>query len=208
MVARRPYHQGVKLEDLQGGGAPTLGEPLPIELGNATYAVRGQLVDGLQTVEHVAAWFRDNRHRFAVPLDDRDLLRTNERDLAATRALRDAIRTLTGVAVGGGDAPQEAVETVNQQVRAAPRWRELSWGGGPRALACGSVDRLATARAEIAQQAVDLFGGSDIAQLRACHAPGCVLYFLKDHPRREWCSAACGNRARAARHYERTRKTP
>jgi hypothetical protein len=44
------------------------------------------------------------------------------------------------------------------------------------------------------------------ALLRACGAPGCVLMFLKDHPRREWCSNACGNRARQARHYDRTRK--
>ncbi|MFD2356647.1 CGNR zinc finger domain-containing protein [Nonomuraea ferruginea] len=28
-----------------------------------------------------------------------------------------------------------------------------------------------------------------------------MLYFLRDTPRREWCSAGCGNRARAARHY-------
>ncbi|HEY0690395.1 MAG TPA: CGNR zinc finger domain-containing protein [Kribbella sp.] len=26
---------------------------------------------------------------------------------------------------------------------------------------------------------------------------------MKDHPRREWCSTTCGNRARAARHYAR-----
>jgi predicted RNA-binding Zn ribbon-like protein len=39
--------------------------------------------------------------------------------------------------------------------------------------------------------------------LRACHALGCVLLFLKDHPRREWWCNACGNRARQARHYAR-----
>ena len=33
----------------------------------------------------------------------------------------------------------------------------------------------------------------------------CVQYFVKDHPRREWCSAACGNRARVARHYTKRR---
>ncbi|HEY3005705.1 MAG TPA: CGNR zinc finger domain-containing protein [Kribbellaceae bacterium] len=38
---------------------------------------------------------------------------------------------------------------------------------------------------------------------RACYAPGRVLYFVTGHPRREWCSTACGNRARAARHYAR-----
>jgi predicted RNA-binding Zn ribbon-like protein len=41
--------------------------------------------------------------------------------------------------------------------------------------------------------------------LRACRAPGCVLYFVRDHPRQEWCSVTCGNRARAARHYRRLR---
>ncbi|WP_420846360.1 CGNR zinc finger domain-containing protein [Modestobacter muralis] len=27
-----------------------------------------------------------------------------------------------------------------------------------------------------------------------------VRSLVQDHPRREWCSAACGNRARAVRH--------
>jgi predicted RNA-binding Zn ribbon-like protein len=35
-------------------------------------------------------------------------------------------------------------------------------------------------------------------------APGCVLLYVSDHPRRQWCSNACGNRARQARHYRRT----
>ncbi|WP_317183827.1 CGNR zinc finger domain-containing protein [Intrasporangium sp.] len=41
--------------------------------------------------------------------------------------------------------------------------------------------------------------------MRACYGPGCVLYFVREHTRREWCSAGCGNRARVARHYHRTR---
>jgi predicted RNA-binding Zn ribbon-like protein len=35
--------------------------------------------------------------------------------------------------------------------------------------------------------------------------PNCVLFFIKDHPRREWCSPGCGNRARVAHHYDRHR---
>jgi predicted RNA-binding Zn ribbon-like protein len=45
---------------------------------------------------------------------------------------------------------------------------------------------------------------SDI-ELKQCGAPGCVLLFVKDHPRRAWCSGSCGNRARQARHYARHR---
>ncbi|GAA3112660.1 hypothetical protein GCM10020001_034430 [Nonomuraea salmonea] len=51
--------------------------------------------------------------------------------------------------------------------------RELTWGEGPQVRAHSPADLMATARAEIAQQAVDLFGGPGIAELRACHAPGC-----------------------------------
>jgi hypothetical protein len=62
--------------------------------------------------------------------------------------------------------------------------------------------RLAPAAlATVATESIDLLAGPDAPQLRACYAPGCVLYFVKDHPRREWCSNACGNRSRVARHY-------
>ena len=61
--------------------------------------------------------------------------------------------------------------------------------------------------AALAADAIDLLTGPHRADLRACGAPGCVLMFLKDHPRREWCSNACGNRARQARHYARARRS-
>ena len=57
----------------------------------------------------------------------------------------------------------------------------------------------------LAEQGVALFAGARRGELRACLAPRCVLYFLREHPRRGWCSAGCGNRARVARHYERRR---
>jgi predicted RNA-binding Zn ribbon-like protein len=59
--------------------------------------------------------------------------------------------------------------------------------------------------AGVAEDAIQLLAGDDAASLRACYAPGCVLYFVKTHPRRQWCSVACGNRARAARHYQRSK---
>jgi len=63
-----------------------------------------------------------------------------------------------------------------------------------------------SALAQLGQDAVELLTGPAAVRLRACNAPGCVLYFVKTHPRREWCSEGCGNRVRAARHYQRTRK--
>ncbi|WP_351234979.1 CGNR zinc finger domain-containing protein, partial [Streptomyces sp. NPDC002133] len=65
-----------------------------------------------------------------------------------------------------------------------------------------SVRALAAA---LARAAIALLTGPDRARLRACHAPRCVRYFLKEHPRQEWCKPSCGNRARVARHHERHR---
>jgi predicted RNA-binding Zn ribbon-like protein len=61
------------------------------------------------------------------------------------------------------------------------------------------------ALAELAESAISLFTGPGLAALRACQGPRCVLFYVKNHPRRTWCSPACGNRARAARHQRRDR---
>jgi predicted RNA-binding Zn ribbon-like protein len=59
--------------------------------------------------------------------------------------------------------------------------------------------------AVIAREAIELTTSPQWQQLRPCTAPGCAYYFLKEHFRREWCSAICGNRARVARHAQRRR---
>ena len=69
-----------------------------------------------------------------------------------------------------------------------------------------TVSPVTLALAAVATDAVHLLTVPNATQLRACQAPGCVLYFVKSHPHREWCSEACGNRVRAARHYQRSRK--
>lgn len=75
--------------------------------------------------------------------------------------------------------------------------------GGPRRVARTAHAPALAAVAAIAEEAVALFAGPDRLLLRACRAPGCVLYFVRNHPRRAWCSDGCGNRARVARHYQR-----
>ncbi|MFI6503908.1 CGNR zinc finger domain-containing protein [Nonomuraea typhae] len=179
--------------------APVMGEPLPIELANATYAVRGRLQDGLSTVEELAAWLDAVRER--LPLPPPEPIRPTAGDLAGARELRDGIRALACAATTGALPEPAAVEAVNKYARAAFHWRELRWDAAPAALTRSSAPAVSADLSAIAQQAVDLFSGPALADLRACHAPGCVLFFIKDHHRREWCSAACGNRARAARHY-------
>jgi predicted RNA-binding Zn ribbon-like protein len=186
--------------------APLLGEPLALELANAAYAVRGRPVDGIQTVTELTAWLHDTRARFTTPLTDEDLQAVTGEDLLRVRALRAVIRDLAAAVVRSEPPPAEAVEEINRQVRLAPRWHELAWADGPYSRECTTASPLSSALAELASSAVDVFAGQQRSQLRACEAPGCILFFVKDHARREWCSAACGNRVRAARHYEKHKR--
>lgn len=72
----------------------------------------------------------------------------------------------------------------------------------------GGTPRRNALRAALARAATGFLAGRDLAALRACHAPRCVRYFVKEHPRQEWCTPSCGNRARVARHHERHRTPP
>jgi predicted RNA-binding Zn ribbon-like protein len=60
----------------------------------------------------------------------------------------------------------------------------------------------------IAQAATELLTSEELKLVRWCEAPDCQWLFL-DHSRnrsRRWCDmASCGNRAKARRHYQRTR---
>lgn len=183
-----------------------LGEPPAIELGNTTFAVRGRLRDGLRTVEHLAAWLRDMRPRLAVSLSDDDLQDVTEADLGVARELRDTVRALADAAVNGRQPAPEVVDTLNRHARRTPRWPELSIAPEPHVVVRSAGRPAAAALTALAEDAVSVFGGPLGSELRACQGPGCVLYFLPGTPRREWCSAGCGNRARAARHYARVRQ--
>ncbi|WP_243741153.1 ABATE domain-containing protein [Streptomyces sp. 8K308] len=128
-------------------------------------------------------------------------------------ALRRAVRALFARAVRPGPASSadagrlmpeaEAVALLNERAARAPGVPQLEWSAeadAPRArFVAGEPEFGAT----LARAAIDFLAGPDLARLRACTAPRCVRYFLKGHGRQEWCKPSCGNRARAARHYQR-----
>ena len=181
-------------------------EPLPVRLMSTIWADADGPHDDLRTTGDLNDWLD------AVGVDRADAHAT-EGELATARALRDAVRLLAAH-VTADDRPGAAATTadvaaaldqVNLTAAELPAARlalrdgrlELGLPGGPSPVTTGL--------ARVAEQAAVLLGGEDAARLRACYAPGCVLYFVKTHPRREWCSVACGNRVRAARHYQRAR---
>lgn len=180
---------------------PLRQEPIAIELHNTLFAVNGQLLDGIEDGAPTAAWLDG----LATRLPDGGGL-PSAADLVELRgAVRDALHS----AVDGESPSRMALEAINQAAARAPRSVVAIWR--PDADPVAATDYHGAGAGDIviaalAADAIELLTGPRRADLRSCGAPGCVLMFLKDHPRREWCSNTCGNRARQARHYERTHR--
>jgi len=193
--------------------ATLLGEPLPVELMNTVGADRAGVHDALENDAGAAAWLRAVADRIGAEAGAGAGYLTEDavRPAAgALRELRDALRRLAAEATGDTRPPATAPELTQPDAivmlnALATAWPELVWpvGGHPSGAyrAPGTAADLAVAL--IAHQGVELFAGPGREFLRPCLAPNCLLFFVKDHARREWCSAACGNRARVARHYQR-----
>ncbi|HEY1293266.1 MAG TPA: ABATE domain-containing protein [Chloroflexota bacterium] len=178
---------------------PWLDLPLPLELVNTRFASSGEPVDGLQTPEDLDAWLQTNAAHLEAPPP-----RATPALLERFRALRIALAQLLGAALDGTTPPLAAVRLVNLLSLAAPRVPLLEVHGTvyQRSMA-DLADTDTAALATVARACIELLAGADRARLRRCGGPGCVLLFLKDPRRRAWCSDACGNRARVARHYLR-----
>jgi predicted RNA-binding Zn ribbon-like protein len=184
---------------------PLRDEPIAIELHNTVYAVGGTVVDGLADAASAQAWLEGLAPRLPDGSDRSGPSPTRE-DLVA---LRNAVRIALHAAVTGTAQDAAALEAINRASARAPRSPIAKWR--PDADPITATDYHGASRADIvisalAADAIDLLTGPRRGDLRACGAPGCVLMFLKNHPRREWCSNTCGNRARQARHYQRARR--
>lgn len=147
----------------------------------------------------------------AVGVNLKGVAATQEEFLTA-RTLRDSVRKLAAHVTGdrrpAAASPVASVESAAHIVNAAASRRpiaHLRLNDARLVLGAESeASPVVAGLADVACEAQQLLS-RDPSQLRACHAPGCVLYFTKTHPRREWCSVTCGNRARAARHYQSVR---
>jgi predicted RNA-binding Zn ribbon-like protein len=187
---------------MESYAGPVRDEPLAVELHNTLYASGGTVVDGLATERSARAWLDALAER--LPPHGRGRLPTR----AELIELRDPVRELLHAALDGRTFSQRSVAAINRISAHAPRSPVARWR--PAGPPVADVDVHGASRAEVvlaalAADSIDLITGPRREALRACDAPGCVLLFVKDHPRREWCTDTCGNRARQARHYARTR---
>lgn len=184
-----------------------MAQALPIELMCTIWADRHGAYDSLGSDTGTEAWLAGLGDRrpcgTAVPTGN---------DRVRLQSLRDAVRRVAAHitsdtrdrAQGLPTEVRAAIDTLNATAAATVTALSLRLrSNGFIDLSPDGEDTTDTLLAALAVDAIEFLGSARSAELRTCEAPGCVLYFIKDHPRREWCSPACGNRARAARHYAR-----
>ncbi|MFJ9961683.1 CGNR zinc finger domain-containing protein [Streptomyces avermitilis] len=169
---------------------PLTGEPVSLDLLNTRWNREGAVQDLLTDTDGLAVWLAANALDF--PADDTVLRHV----LQARDALAAAVDGSLGEGAGRVDAvlghgriratlttegPGESVE-----------FEDASWG--PAWLAARDYLELLTTAPD---------------RIRRCAHDTCILHFFDTsrNGTRRWCSmAACGNRAKASRHYARTRE--
>lgn len=175
-----------------------LGEDLSIDLANTVMVVRegGESVDLLADKTQMQRWLESERERHGIAE-----LEFGAGDFTRLCELRDAVRDLFAASAEGGPLPGAALDCLNAvsaQDPCSPRLCIREDGVAEVRESSGTgIDRLL---GMAARAAIRLLCEPERAELHLCRAPSCGMFFLG---KRRWCCAACGNRARAARHYSR-----
>jgi predicted RNA-binding Zn ribbon-like protein len=131
------------------------------------------------------------------------------RDFEAAVALRETIYRLFDVQTQGKTAASRDLEALNQALAATPARTTVkrSRNGYDWDIDAKSGTALSLL-APVLWSAGDLLTGPRLDRVRRCANPECGWLFLDDSRagKRRWCSmSACGNRAKARRHYHKSK---
>ncbi|MCT9011384.1 CGNR zinc finger domain-containing protein [Streptomyces rhizosphaerihabitans] len=203
---------------------PLTGEPVSLDLLNTRWIQEGVVRDLLTGTEGLAVWLAGNGLDF--PADDTVLRHT----LEARDALRAVIDTPHGQGDGrrsgtaDGDEPGGTADS-DGPVSPGPRIAAEAAARVDAVLGHGRVRLTLTAQGPGGTPEFDdpSWGPAWLAarnylelldtapdRIRRCAHDACILHFFDTsrNGTRRWCSmAACGNRAKASRHYARTKES-
>lgn len=190
----------MSLDELQAAGFPMGAESsVALDLADTLVTVTQPATDLIAEPDRAALWWQLQAVRLPAGPPP---------DLVATRRMRDAVRDLFDSHLERRRPRSTSIEDVNAATSAAPRSTRLNFHtdqlmpltrwhteyGGNAVLAAVAEDAIRLITDPERQRA-----------LRRCANPNCSMLFLATNKRRVWCAAnICGNRARVARHYQRT----
>jgi predicted RNA-binding Zn ribbon-like protein len=175
---------------------------LAVEFANTlVHDGRGGVDDLLSSSAAARTWLADRGLSPAV-------------DLESLLAARSATRALFAAAIAPHPASRAdngctrmptstALRLLQRNVDAiAPATRYAYDAGRVSITRTTEAQPSAAAVGILAFAVLELLASPAAGELRACQAPRCVRYFLRNR-RQEWCKPSCANRARVARYAER-----
>jgi predicted RNA-binding Zn ribbon-like protein len=196
-----PKGQGEKLEEMSSWidrSMPWLGVfPLAVELANTIVVTGSGSIDLMATDEELETWILAEAARFPIAEGARG-------HLPEVRALRGEVRALLLATVEDRPLPDAPRVSINKMSSRSPRFPTLN-DDGVTAIRDLSRDGFIEFCGTVARSVIELLGEEDrLQELGICGAPSCGMFFVATNPRQRWCSSACGNRARVARHAARS----
>lgn len=133
--------------------------------------------------------------------------------LARARKMREAIYRIWVAYIRQQRPAGEDMALLNSVLAEALAHQRLVHGGQGYALGWADADALESILWPVAKSAAELLTSEQAKRVRQCEefeATECGWLFLDEtrNRSRRWCSmSSCGNRAKARRHYHRTRKS-
>lgn len=186
---------------------------LGLDLVNTRIIAGGREVDLLGNFDDLLEWLEATR---AIEISDikrarSELSGTNLADSVFAKALelRDSLRHVADDLSNGRVVSLSSLNTLNDILKLKTGHFEVRNVGGKYEKHFRSTTSVAGGLLiPVAENAADLLSNGKLGLVRQCENPECILYFYdttKNH-KRHWCSmAVCGNRAKAAAHYKRTK---
>ncbi len=166
----------------------------------------------LPDLDALLGWCRSSMA--LAPAAEKPLRRAWREEATAANAHREAIalreaiyRVFFSTAEGKTPAPAD-LDSLNRALYAAPSRLGVVRAGATFAwrVRAGDEPNMPTLLAPVIWSAAQLLTGPRLARVRHCANERCLWLFLDDSKSgtRRWCSmSACGNRAKAHRHYVR-----
>jgi predicted RNA-binding Zn ribbon-like protein len=191
-----------------------IGDELFLDFVNTEVIDQDNRVDLLGSFDDLMAWYRDAN---VIDAAQAKALSRGGTDGSGARALKEArqfratLREMVErLTEGRTSVPQPTLDQLNRALRAREGYSEIvRTKEGYETRFRPRLDEPAHLLVAVAESAARLLSEGDLALLRKCQNPRCILYFYdttKNH-RRRWCSmAGCGNRAKVAAFYQRNRQ--
>lgn len=178
-------------------------EPLAVEFTSSWHFESGALLDEIETQEGLANWI--DAYRFRLGMSSGERISISDEDVHVALRVRSAVRDLLDALVDQTSPPPGSLDLVTK-VAARLDDTTVAWpAAGPHLVWPDDTPTIDKALTQVCASAVRLITSPRRELLRRCPAPSCVLFFSALRKTQRWCSPACGNRARVARHSARAR---